>query len=285
MDLKTLPVTLRPMTAAKPDLESALHLSQAVGWAYRLEDWRIAQTLGQGVLAEENGAVIGSALCWPYGDGFATCGSIIVSPAMQGRGLGRVLLTRLLELTGRRAVMLNSTTEGMRLYQSFGFEAQGTVHQHLAPASLNVAPDAADPQVRAARAEDMQAILHMDRRAFGADRQRMIAEFFQTGSVVVIADDTGPQAYAICRPFGLGQVIGPVVAGGAADAKALIRYFLRSRSGQVRRIDIGGDSGLGAWLTQLGLPEVDQVTTMMRGRRPAIPGPERLFALASQSFG
>lgn len=285
MDLKTLPLTLRPMTAAKPDLESALHLSQAVGWAYRLEDWRIAQTLGQGFLAEENGAVIGSALCWPYGDGFATCGSIIVSPAMQGRGLGRVLLTRLLELTGRRAVMLNSTTEGMRLYQSFGFEAQGTVHQHLAPASLNVAPDAADPQVRAARAEDMQAILQMDRRAFGADRQRMIAEFFQTGSVVVIADDTGPQAYAICRPFGLGQVIGPVVAGGAADAKALIRYFLRSRAGQVRRIDIGGDSELGAWLTQLGLPEVDQVTTMIRGRRPAIPGPERLFALASQSFG
>src|SRR5688500_17599018 len=60
----TLPgVTLRPMTGAARDLESALQLSRAAGWAYRLEDWRIAQALGQGVLAEENGQVIASALC------------------------------------------------------------------------------------------------------------------------------------------------------------------------------------------------------------------------------
>lgn len=278
-------LTLRPMTGAAQDLESALALSRAVGWTYRLEDWNIAQSLGLGVLAEENGTVIASALCWPFGEAFATCGSIIVSPAMQGRGLGRALLTKLLELVGTRAVMLNSTAEGMRLYQSFGFEAVGTVHQHLAPGILVAERGAEDPHVRPARTEDLQAILLLDQRASGADRHRMIEEFILIGSVAVIERDARPQAYAICRSFGLGQVIGPVVASDLADAKALIRHFLRAKAGQILRIDIPGDSGLGSWLTAQGLPEVDQVTTMIRGQRPIISGPERLFALASQSFG
>lgn len=277
-------ISLRPMTSALRDLESALQLSRAAGWAYRLEDWRIAQALGQGVLAEADGRVIGSALCWPYGDAFTTCGGIIIARAMQGRGLGRTLMARLLELTGDRSVLLHSTAEGMRLYQGFGFEAVGLVHQHSAmiPAGR---VQGADPQVRTARAEDLPAMLQMDQRAFGADRHRMIEAFVRIGSVAVIDRAGSPQAYAICRPFGLGQVIGPVVATGAEDAKVLIGHFLRANAGQTLRIDIPGDSGLGDWLTALGMPEVGQVTTMIRGKSPAISGPERVFALASQSFG
>lgn len=278
-------ITLRPMTGAARDLESALQLSRAAGWAYRLEDWRLAQALGLGILAEADGQVIASALCWPYGEFLATCGSIIVAPAMQGRGLGRALLTRLLELTGDRAVLLNSTAEGMRLYQSFGFEAVGTVHQHMAQIPAGQSQAAADPQIRSARADDLQVVLQMDRRAFGADRRQMIEEFVLIGAVAVIEREGRPLAHAICRPFGLGPVIGPVVAAGAEDAKALIGHFLRAYAGQILRIDIGGDSGLGPWLTAQGLPEVGEVTTMIRGQRPVISGPERIFALASQSFG
>ena len=146
-------VALRPMTGATSDLESALQLSRAAGWSFRLEDWRIAQVLGRGVLAEESGQVIASALCWPYGDAFATYGSIIVAPVMQGRGLGRALLTRLSEFTGDRAVMLNSTAEGQRLYQSFGFDSVGTVHQHVVLGSAGQiagrTQSDADSQIRA----------------------------------------------------------------------------------------------------------------------------------------
>lgn len=279
------PVTLRPMISAARDLESALQLSRAAGWAYRLEDWRIAQNLGHGVLAEENGQVIASALWWPYGDAFATCGSIIVAPSMQGRGLGRALMAQLLQATGDRAVMLNSTAEGMRLYQSFGFEAVGTVHQHLAQTSADVAQAGGNQGVRKACASDLQALLQLDERAFGAERCRMIEEFILIGSAAVIERDGHLQGYALCRPFGLGQVIGPVVARGAEDAKALIGHFLTVNAGQSLRVDVGGDSGLGDWLHAQGLPEIGQVTTMIRGHRPPISGPERIFALASQSFG
>jgi GNAT superfamily N-acetyltransferase len=282
-------VALRPMTGATRDLEGALQLSRAAGWSFRLEDWRIAQLLGQGVLAEAGDQIIASALCWPYGDAFATYGHIIVAPAMQGRGLGRTLLTHLLDMTGDRAVMLNSTAEGFKLYRSYGFDTIGTVHQHMGLGSkgqiANLAQLDADPQIRAARAEDSLAMIEMDQRAFGAGRPRMIEEFLKIGAAAVIERGGDLQAYAICRPFGLGQVIGPVVATGVVDAKALIGHFLTANCGQTMRVDIGGETGLGPWLTELGLPEVGQVITMIRGQRPPMPGPERIFALASQSFG
>ena len=128
-------------------------------------------------------------------------------------------------------------------------------------------------------------MIAMDQRAFGAGRSRMIQEFLKTGAAVVIERDGELRAYAICRPFGLGQVIGPVVATGIVDAKALIGHFLTANAGQTLRIDIGGETGLGPWLTEKGVPEVGQVTTMIRGQRPPICGPARMFALASQSFG
>ena len=89
-------IIVRPMTGADRDLDGALALSQAVSWPYRKDDWRVALELGHGLLAEADGAIVASILWWPYGDAFATCGIIIVSPAMQGRGLGRTLMEQML---------------------------------------------------------------------------------------------------------------------------------------------------------------------------------------------
>jgi predicted N-acetyltransferase YhbS len=279
-------ITLRTMTTA--DLDGALPLSQEVRWPYRLEDWSVAFGLGKGVLAVAGGRIVASALWWPYGDGFATCGIIIVSPAMQGRGIGRMLMDRLLAENGGRSILLNSTTEGRRLYEAFGFRDVGTVHQHQAwiPADTIWAPSAGnDGRVRPARPDDMPTILRLDENAFGAKRTKLIAEFLRIGTAAVIERSGAVQGFAICRPFGLGQAIGPVISRSAEDARSLIRHLLHAKAGEFLRIDIGGESGLGDWLTAQGLPEVGAVTTMVRGRRPAATGPDRIYGLASQSFG
>lgn len=280
------PIMLRAMTPS--DLDGALPLSQAVGWPYRREDWSVALGLGHGVLAVADGRIVASALWWPYGDHIATCGIIIVSPAMQGRGIGRRLMELLLAANGDRGILLNSTEEGRRLYESFGFRDVGTVRQHQArlPADMaGMLPSSNGGRVRAARPDDMPAILRSDGNAFGAGRTNLIGEFLRIGSAAVIERDGTVQGFAICRPFGLGQAIGPVVARSAGDARSLIRHFLQAKAGEFLRIDIDGDSGLGAWLTALGLPEVGAVTTMVRGTRPPATGPERIHGLASQSFG
>lgn len=287
----TASIMLRAMTAA--DLDGALPLSQAVRWPYRREDWSVALGLGQGVLAVAGGGVVASALWWHYGDGFATCGIVIVSPAMQGRGLGRMLMDHLIAANADRGILLNSTEEGRRLYEAFGFRSVGTVRQHQArlaadttrtpPSGDDLSGD--DRLVRAAHLNDVLSILRIDENAFGARRTQLITEFLRIGSAAVIERNETVQGFAICRPFGLGQAIGPVVARSAGDARSLIRHFLHAKAGEFLRIDIDGDSGLGDWLSAQGLPEVGAVTTMVRGMRPPVSGPDRIYGLASQSFG
>lgn len=282
----TASIIVRAMTPS--DLDGALPLSQAVRWPYRREDWSIALGLGQGVLGVAGGRIVASALWWPYDDRFATCGIIIVSPAMQGRGLGRMLMDHLLAANGGRSILLNSTEEGRRLYEAFGFRDIGTVHQYQARIAADTTltpPSGDDGQVRSARLDDMPTILRMDENAFGARRTKLITEFLRIGSAAVIERNDTVRGFAICRPFGLGQAIGPVVARSAEDARSLIRHFLQAKAGEFLRIDIDGDSGLGDWLTAQGLPDVGAVTTMVRGTRPPVSGPDRIYGVASQSFG
>lgn len=66
------------------DLAAAHGLSQAVGWAHRLDDWRFVHGLGRGFAVDEDGKLVGTGLYWPFGTGFATLGLVIVAPDRQG---------------------------------------------------------------------------------------------------------------------------------------------------------------------------------------------------------
>ena len=113
-------------------LPQAVSLSAALGWPYREEDWRFAFELGHGVVVETDGGLAATALWWPYGETFASFGMIIVAPALQGRGIGRLLMDELLRQAEGRAIVLNSTREGYRLYERLGFVPCGQVNQHQA---------------------------------------------------------------------------------------------------------------------------------------------------------
>jgi len=278
-------IDIRDMADSDTDLDGALALSRAVNWPYRKDDWRVALSLGRGVLAEADRRIVGSALWWPYGDGLATFGMIIVSPAMQGQGIGRILMDSLLRQAGDRTVLLNSTEEGLALYRRYGFEAVGTVHQHQARTTADPAVNAPVSSVRPFPPTDEAAILDLDRGASGVDRTDLVTRFMGIGDTVVREADGTVTGFAMCRRFGHGYAIGPVIGQSSQDAQSLIGYFLREKAGEFLRVDISGDSGLGPWLEGMGLPEVGRVTTMVRGARPQQSGPARIFALASQSLG
>jgi hypothetical protein len=65
----------------------------------------------------------------------------------------------------------------------------------------------------------------------------------------------------------------------------LIRYFINEKAGEFLRVDVTGDAGLGDWLAEQGLPEIGIEILMIRGDRPPALGQERVFGLASRSFG
>ncbi len=263
-------------------LPGALKLSQEMRWPYRLEDWDFAAAAGQGVALERDGALLGTALWWPYGQNHANAGMIIVTGSEQGRGYGALLFDALLDATEGRNVSLCSTKEGLALYKRRGFVELGTIVQHQAP--LEQAVEGGDG-VRLANATDIPAIQDFDRKATGLDRGPLVAALVRVGRVAIIDGAGGITGYSIARRFGRGYVVGPVAAESTEDAKRLILEQLAVLQGQFVRIDVHDEHGLSDWLISLGLPRTDQGTAMVKGQPPQPDGAARMYALASQSLG
>ena len=269
---------------ANEHLEGALQLSQEMSWPYRLEDWAIALELGQGfVLRNGAGTVIATAGWWAYGEDHASAGMIIVSKAAQGRGHGARLMDALLAAAHRRTITLNSTAEGLALYERRGFVRIGVIQQHQGvPDARRQTPP--NRLVRAMAPSDVEAVARLDRQATGWARRQMLDRLLQVGDGQVLVRDGEPRGYAVSRLFGRGHVIGPVVAESAADARSLIEAALARLGPVFVRVDTSATSQLGDWLESIGLRQVSDATTMVKGTRIPTAGPARMFALANQSF-
>lgn len=276
-------IVLRAMTSA--DVDAATELSREQAWPHREEDWALFLSLGEGIVAECAGHVVGTVMAWRLGQDHATIGMVIVSPAMQGRGLGRQLMERMIAQLGERTIMLNATDEGLPLYRKLGFVETGTVYQHQAVAQpMPLAELRRGERVRpTGAADDMLGELYS--RASGTDRRALLEALGEQASTVVLTRDHVPQGFAQFRRFGRGWLVGPVVAPDAAGAKALILHWLSTGTGSFCRLDVTADSGLSGWLDSIGMPCVGRVKSMVRGTAPAVAADLAVQALAAQALG
>jgi hypothetical protein len=272
------------MGFAPRHVPGALKLSQELAWPYRREDWEFAAKVGEGLVLERAGEVIGTALWWKFGSGFATAGMIIVKASARGGGNGARLFDGLLAGTAGRNVLLNSTDEGLVLYQRRGFTPWGVVLQHQGQL-IDPVPAEQGDKIRPATASDLLAIQAVDELATGMIRSWMVAALADAGDVLVVERFGQVSGYAIARKFGRGYVVGPVAAETDQDARRLILAHLSRLRGQFVRIDVYAEHGLGDWLDGMGLKRVGQATAMVKGRRPEPDGPAIMYALANQSLG
>ncbi|WP_105385050.1 GNAT family N-acetyltransferase [Neorhizobium alkalisoli] len=264
-------------------LDDALRLSRQAGWPHRREDWELALTLSKGLIVTDNlGKIVGTILVTSYERDCATINMVIVDEKMRGRGLGRRLMDGALELAGNRPLRLIATPDGLPLYEKLGFRETGAILQHQGVAGDVPAPGTTET----ATTGDIPAIATLDRAAFGAGRQNLIARLADAGQFAVIHRNGGIAGFAAIRAFGRGDVIGPVVAPSLEDAKTLIAHFVSRRRGKFLRIDTGAETGLAAWLTDQGLVHVGGGIAMAR---PPIFHPATstatTFALANQALG
>lgn len=277
-------VDLRRMTV--DDLAAAHELSSEQKWPHRIEDWEMLFGLGFGYVVERDGAVVGTAMAWLYGDNAATLGMVIVSPKAQGMGLGRQLMEAVLADLGDRTVLLNATDEGAPLYRKLGFSTVGPVFQHQGAAfAVPMAELIPDERVRPLGAKDMPTLHALARRATGMDRDALLDALVPGAQGVVLTRCNEPVGFALFRRFGRGYVVGPTVAPDTGGARALISHWLGSNSGMFCRLDIPEESGLGGWLDELGLPCVGRVMRMMRGPAPASDPSITTFSLTTQALG
>jgi predicted N-acetyltransferase YhbS len=250
-------------------------------------DWAAAIQFGEGLVAECDGEVVATAARWRWGERHATIGHMIVAPRFQGRGLGRRLLGTLLEDLQGRTVLLYATDEGRGLYQHLGFERIGKLGQHQGTARPSVPTALATGwRLRPAGQRELDALVALDERARGMPRGSLIANLFEQAEATVVLDrNAEARGFAMLRRFGFGHVIGPVVAGDVAGAKALIAYLSGMNAGRFTRVDVDLDSDLGDWLERLGLSRVGAPTAMLRGAPLAEAADTRLYAVVTQALG
>ncbi|NGO50812.1 GNAT family N-acetyltransferase [Allomesorhizobium camelthorni] len=268
---------------APEHLEGAMLLSRQAGWPHRRDDWAMVLALSAGIVALEGDRVVGTTLVTRYGREVATINMVIVDAAMRGHGIGRRLMDCALQASEGRDCRLTATQDGLPLYEKLGFRSSGEILQHQGTLrQAAVAP----ADVDWATVEDIAAIAKLDQAAIGADRGALIALLSEHGRLAVLQHQGRPSGFAAVRAFGRGEVVGPVVAATADEARILISFLFAARSGAFLRLDTPYASGLAPWLAAQGLAHVGGGIAMRRdGHRPAQAAGVQTFALASQALG
>lgn len=276
------------------ELDRLHALSLSVGWPHRAEDWQFLRESGQGLVAlDEIGRVLGSAMWFAHGADFATVGMVITSPRLQTLGAGQWLMKRVFEKVAGHDLRLNATRAARRLYLSLDFQPEKTVYQcqGIARMEMKDRPANVRGDVRALNANDIPAVIALDAAGFGVARAALVEKLFAHSAGYGLFKGDRLNAFALCRPFGRGHVVGPVVAESDAEAVAVVQPHLMHHSGSFLRIDTHMDNGeFAAFLSHSGMPVFDTVLTMSMGKRLAdftVGGAGRAmtYALASQTLG
>lgn len=277
----SLSFEVAPLTTAHA--RAAHGLTTSVGWAHRYEDWLFALSIGRGLGAFDDAGALRGALMWfPYGETFGSIGMVAVDPTVHRGGMGRALMTRTIADAVGRSLQLVSTEAGRRLYESLGFVAIGENGAHM-----GTAVDARiTGMIEPAGADDLPALVALDTSALGYARNRLLKALVEAGEVVVLRREGGIVGFSICRLFGKGHVVGPVIARENDEARRLIAYWLRQHAGQPLRVDVPKEhAAIVGWLNELDIVRGDESPIMILGTSPVPAGPARRFALVSQAMG
>jgi GNAT superfamily N-acetyltransferase len=295
LHLDTLELSIRDIKQVDPTLLHALSVS--VGWPHRQGDWQMLLGLGEGLAAvDEIGRVVGSVMWLRYEPNFAMICMLITQPRLQEQGAGNWLMAKAHELNPGAVLGLTATREALRLYRSLGYGHEQAILQCQGEAipsrpsagdSLPVQP--VEGSLRALDPADHDALMRLDRDALGVDRAAVLRALLPVSKGHVLVRNEELVAFALCRPFGRGHVIGPVIAASESDAIAVSRPYVEAHAGRFLRADTpSSNTAFASFLMASGLQVHDSTTSMGRGGapyQPVVQGGPRRIALASQALG
>ena len=179
--------------------------------------------------------------------------------------------------------MVTATRAALRLCLSLGFRPGPTVFQHQGTV---VAAPTVVPGARPMVAADEAAVRALDAAALTAERRAVLDELLAVSEGTVVERRGEVVGFALCRRFGRGHVVGPVVAASEADAAALVAPHVAAHAGRFLRLDTReGEGLLRTYLEECGLSLFDTGTSMSRGRDRVPEGPARIYGLGSHSLG
>jgi len=178
-------------------------------------------------------------------------------------------MEQVFERCGDRNLSLNSTHAAYHLYLSLGFTKEATVYlwqgEIVSPPPPVPAPAGELSSLSRANIGEIAAL---DERAFGTNRQKLLALLSEGASTCVLRRGGETVGYSMKREFGRGHVIGPIIASNDCDAIHLTAVHLKDLAGKFARVDTREQTGLFAdYLQQSRLGMTETVTTMSKGQR------------------
>lgn len=255
---------------AEVEVELLHGLSTGVGWPHRAADWEFLRSVGQGIAAIDGiGRVFGSAMWFPHGSDFATIGLVITTLRAQANGTGRWMMEQVMDRCAGRDLSLNSTKAAYPLYVSLGFVKEATVSKWEGAVKSGQDLPRSSTSAAAEMSEALLAeIAELDAPAFGARRATLLRALAGGAKLRVLRRSGALVGYAMCRKFGPGDVIGPIVAASDQDAIDLVAPLLADLHGSFARVDTRESRGaFTEFLKRSGLVVTETVTTMSKGRK------------------
>jgi GNAT superfamily N-acetyltransferase len=263
------------------DIPQAMLLKQAVGWNQTEQDWeRLLELEPEGCFGiEREGKLVATTTTTCYGRELAWIGMVITAPEFRGQGLAGTLMRRALEfLDGRqiRCVKLDATSMGSGLYRKFGFDDECAVERWRGADGLAVCPDEVAPYT---------ADRDLDRRAFGADRSRLLSMLAHEESASIPGS-----GYAMARPGANAAYFGPCIAATSHSAQSLLEWFLSRHSNEPVYWDLLPDNLEAVQLARdFGFERSRQLVRMARKgpaeTRPLATSQREIYAIAGLEFG
>ncbi len=288
-------------------IEGALQLSRLAGWnqtAYDFQRLIRLEPLGCFAISSES-QLIGTVTNTRYGPNLAWIGMMLVHPDCRRRGLATELITlslRYLRDKGTECIKLDATPAGQKVYEKLGFEVEWPFHRWVLErgnqdaSTTRPMPHPRPSAVPARRNREVmaesvphelqpgntfsQAILRLDKRAFGADRSLLIQD---------LAPGTrsrlGTAAYGLLRAGYLADYLGPVVADTPTDAQSIIGQLVDSTPRTIFWDAPAPNQAATSIAESFGFQPTRDLTRMQIGAQHPPPDYEKQYAMFDPSVG
>ncbi len=267
-------------------LESIVQMMREEGWTPSLGDLEnvLCYEPEGCFVAEVKGEVVGSVTTTLYTH-FGWIGMMMVRKNLRRRGIGSTLLKTALRYFKEKGVptaRLEADPPGVPLYESFGFVKECDSQRWFGkPFKLRGVPGTG----RATK-EDLEAVLALDKRAFGDDRSRVLRRLFAYSDFAFKVRRDPSLGIIMGRKTAAGTMLGPFIAANGDAAKRLLRWavgFVEEGEAYVGVLETSGNARL--LMSTQGFRKRSVLTRMYWGDPPRSGNPQLEYGIAASATG